>query len=108
MSHDSIHIIKASLSDATMLSRVIRDSFHDVAERFHLTLKNCPTHPSNCTKEWITSDLTKGKAYYILEDHIPVGCVALEKASQELYYLERLAVLPKQRRKGFGRLPKTL
>jgi N-acetylglutamate synthase-like GNAT family acetyltransferase len=32
-----------------------------------------------------------------------VGCVALEKASPDLYYLERLAVLPQYRRNGFGK-----
>ena len=42
--------------------------------------------------------------YYILEnDAIPVGCVALEKANPDLFYLERLAVLPKNRQNGFGK-----
>jgi N-acetylglutamate synthase-like GNAT family acetyltransferase len=31
-----------------------------------------------------------------------VGCVALEQINDEVCYLERLAVLPGQRRQGFG------
>lgn len=40
---------------------------------------------------------------YRLDDNAPIGCVGLEKAGSELCYLERLAVLPKWRRNGFGR-----
>jgi N-acetylglutamate synthase-like GNAT family acetyltransferase len=36
------------------------------------------------------------------DDGQTCGCVALEKASDEVFYLERLAVLPEHRRKGFG------
>jgi N-acetylglutamate synthase-like GNAT family acetyltransferase len=82
---------------------LIRDSFRDVAERFNLTKDNCPKHPSNCTEQWIESALAKGVNYYILEnDKKPCGCVALEQAQPDLCYLERLAVIPDCRRKGFG------
>jgi hypothetical protein len=74
-----------------------------VAERFALTLENCPKHPSNCTDEWVENDFARGVAYYILEsDGTPVGCVALEKANSELCYLERLGILPESRRKALG------
>ncbi|MFX0070233.1 MAG: GNAT family N-acetyltransferase [Candidatus Hermodarchaeota archaeon] len=36
-------------------------------------------------------------------DKNPCGCVALEKANEHTCYLERLAVLPKYRRQGFGK-----
>ncbi len=32
-----------------------------------------------------------------------MGCVGVEKAGDDFYYLERLAVLPQKRRQGLGR-----
>ena len=104
MTAETIHIRAAGFADVPVLSGLIRVSFRDVAERFSLTLENCPKHPSNCTDEWIENDFARGVAYYILEsDGAPVGCVALEKANPDLCYLERLGVLPQSRRKGFGK-----
>jgi N-acetylglutamate synthase-like GNAT family acetyltransferase len=104
MTDPTTHIRVAGSADIPVLSGLIRLSFRDVAERFALTLENCPKHPSNCTDEWIENDFARGVAYYILEDGgTPVGCVALEKANPDLCYLERLGVLPQSRRKGFGK-----
>jgi N-acetylglutamate synthase-like GNAT family acetyltransferase len=104
MTDPTIYIRVAGSADIPVLSGLIRLCFRDVAERFALTLENCPKHPSNCTDEWIESDLARGVAYHILEDDgTAVGCVALEKANPDLCYLERLGVLPQSRRKGFGK-----
>jgi N-acetylglutamate synthase-like GNAT family acetyltransferase len=93
----------ATNNDIPLLTKLVRDSFRDVALRFNLTYENCPTHPSNCTKEWIESALKKGIKYYILEKkNVPCGCVALERAQPDVCYLERLSVLPQFRRNGFG------
>jgi N-acetylglutamate synthase-like GNAT family acetyltransferase len=100
----TLHIREANSDDVPVLSGLIRHSFRDVAERFRLTRDNCPKHPSYCTDDWIDTDFARGVTYYILErGGTPVGCVALEKASPDLYYLERLAVLPQYRRNGFGK-----
>ena len=89
--------------DIDVLAEIIQDSFLDVAERFGLTPQNSPTHPSNCRSEWIIREMNRGVAYYILEvGEQAAGCVALEKINDEVCYLERLAVLPEQRRQGFG------
>lgn len=94
---------EAGEKDAELLAGIISRSFQDVARRFGLTPENCPKHPSNCTPEWIRDDLKRGVKYTIAEqDHIPVGCFALEAPSPELRYLERLAVLPERRRQGVG------
>jgi ribosomal protein S18 acetylase RimI-like enzyme len=101
---ETTYIRAAGSTDVPVLSGLIRVSFRDVAERFALTLANCPKHPSNRTDEWIENDFARGVAYYIFEsDGTPVGCVALEKANPDLCYLERLGVLPQSRRKGFGK-----
>ena len=104
MSDPDIRIRKAGVADITLLSRLIRDSHRDVAERFGLTSANCPKHPSNCTDEWIEKDLARSVAYFIMEfNSIPVGCAAIEQASPDACYLERLSVLPDQRKTGLGK-----
>ncbi len=90
--------------DIAVLTEIIRGSFRDVADRFGLTQENCPKHPSNCTVDWVQGDMDRGVTYFIFEDDgLASGCVALEPAGSELCYLERLAVRPPQRRRGFGR-----
>ena len=104
MTKESINIQEADRHEVSLLSDLIRVSFRVVAERFNLTPENCPKHPSNCTDNWIRNDLRRGVKYYTIEfNGAKIGCVALEKATQELCYLERLAVLPKYRRNGFGK-----
>jgi len=95
----------ATIDDVSILSGLICHSYRDVAQRFGLTPKNCPKHPSNCTDDWIRNDLARGVSYYILEHNgLAAGCAALETPDPDLGYLERLAVLPASRRKGFGRI----
>lgn len=90
--------------DIGVLTETIRTSFRDVADRFGLTPETCPTHPSNCTSQWVRGDMDRGVTYFILEDEgIAVGCAALERADSGEYYLERLAILPDRRRRGLGR-----
>ena len=46
---------------------------------------------------------SRGVQYFILYvDEKPVGCVAIEKPSADVCYLERLSVLPEMRGKHFG------
>ncbi len=103
MNGNVTRIRKAKVSDVSVLSGLIRGSFHDVAERFGITPENCPKHPSNCTDKWIENDFIRGVSYYILEnDGLSQGCVALEKSGLDTFYLERLAVLPEARGRGCG------
>lgn len=97
-------IRQANKADIDTLVTLLRSSFRDVAERFELTIENCPKNPAFCKNERVESDLDRGLRYYVLEkDSHPCGCVAIEKASPEVCYLERLAVLPQHRRKGYGK-----
>jgi N-acetylglutamate synthase-like GNAT family acetyltransferase len=90
--------------DIQVLAETIRRSFQDVAERFGLTQENAPRHPSNCTVDWIQKDMERGVTYFAIENenHV-VGCVALELANTKVCYLERLAVIPDQRARSFGK-----
>jgi len=90
--------------DIGVLVETTRKSFQDVALRFDLTQENAPRHPSNCTEDWIEKDMERGVTYFVMEnENIVVGCIALELANSEVCYLERLAVLPNQRRRCFGK-----
>ncbi len=98
---DSIR--RAGLGDAADLARLIACAFQEVARRFALTPGNAPTHPSNCRPEWVASDLDRGVSYFLASrDQAGLGCVALESASPEICYLERLAVHPDVQRQGLG------
>jgi N-acetylglutamate synthase-like GNAT family acetyltransferase len=97
-------IREASVEDIHLLTSLIRESFSDVAERFSLTPDNCPTHPSFCTPQWVESAMDKGIRFYVVESgDEPCGCVAMERHDDQVCYLERLAVLPRFRRRGFGK-----
>ena len=100
----SFKIRTCTNEDILSLVETIRRSFKDVAERFGLTQENAPRHPSNCTVDWVQKDMARGVTYFVIENenHV-VGCVALELANSEICYLERLAVLPDQRQRGFGK-----
>jgi GNAT superfamily N-acetyltransferase len=99
----AVSITKAGSADISKLSGIIRHAYKDVAQRFSLTPENCPKHPSNCTDEWVQSDLDRGVIYYVLERNQDIcGCTAMEKAGPDICYLERLSILPKYRRKGLG------
>jgi ribosomal protein S18 acetylase RimI-like enzyme len=90
--------------DIDVLVETVRGAFKDVAERFGLTEENCPRHASNCTADWIEKDMERGVIYYVLENEGRVaGSAALEPVRPGLCNLERLAVLPDQRKRGFGR-----
>jgi N-acetylglutamate synthase-like GNAT family acetyltransferase len=96
-------IKKATLNDREVVATIIRNSFCDVARRFALTKDNCPKHPSNCTSSWIEADVLRGVQYSVLYlDENPIGCVAIEKPSSDVCYLERLSILPEMRGRHFG------
>lgn len=104
MNGNSMQIRESDSHEVSVLAGIISESFRDVAQRFGLTPENCPKHPSNCKADWVEDDLRRGVSYYMLDyENAPIGCVALEKADTDQFYLERLSVLPGYRRRGFGR-----
>ena len=98
-----IKIREAKNYDIKLLSNIICASHKDVAQKFNLTIENCPTHPSNCSVDWIEKDFARGVQYYIFEySGIAKGCVSLEHINADICYIERLSVLREYRRHGFG------
>ena len=103
MNPETIIIRSVQQDEKQTLAELIRRSYRDVAKRFELTVENCPKHPSNCTESWIAKDLERGVRYFFAtHQNTAIGCAGLEIATGEIAYLERLAVLPANRRKGVG------
>jgi len=82
---------------------VIADSFRTVAVEFNLTKDNCPTHSSLVTLKQLNEMKRKGlKLFGLFEGDAQVGFVAVEKKKHKVFNLEKLAVLPEHRHKGYG------
>jgi N-acetylglutamate synthase-like GNAT family acetyltransferase len=84
---------------------VVRESFSTVAEQFRYTPQNAPTFPAFITGEKLLSEQVKAVRFFgAFEGTDQLGCVALEQAPQEknVFFLERLAVLPRARHRGLG------
>jgi GNAT superfamily N-acetyltransferase len=91
-----------SQHDLKNSAAVIRDSFKTVALEFGLNELNCPTHPSLITLDKLLELKSKAKLFGLFWNNMQVGFVAIEKADDKVYYLDKLAVLPEYRHKGYG------
>jgi GNAT superfamily N-acetyltransferase len=83
---------------------IIQLSFKTVADDFNLTIDNCPSHPSFITYEKLSDLIKKGLIFLglFIED-IQIGFIAIEKANDDLFYIEKLSILPHYRHKSYGR-----
>jgi len=82
---------------------LIRESFKTVARDFNLTKENCQTHPSFVTFDQLIKLHRKGLKFFgLFVDLAQFGFVAVERGNETAYYMEKLAVLPQARHKGYG------
>ena len=83
---------------------VICQGFLTVAKEFGLTEENCPTNGAFMKKERLETERAKGNLMYVaVYEGIIVGFMQLEKSSEELYFLQKLVVLPDYRHLGIGK-----
>ena len=83
---------------------VIREAFAGVAAEFGLTRESCPTNPAFVTRERLEILREKGVLFLgLYKGDRQIGFVAIEKADNGVFYLEKLAVLPLHRHKGYGK-----
>jgi len=85
--------------------RVIRAAFAPVARRFCLTHENCPGNGAFLTEERLKRILARDArlfALYVGEE--ATGYVIAKRKDAEIWYLEKLGVLPEYTRRGFGSL----
>lgn len=99
-------LIREILDDEIESSaRVIRDSYSTVALEFNLTSQNCPTNPAFITQEVLRNLKDKGiNMFGLFVYGIQIGFVAIEKADEKKYYMEKLAVEPQHRHQGYGKI----
>ncbi|MCP4764043.1 MAG: GNAT family N-acetyltransferase [archaeon] len=95
--------------------QIIRKSFLTVALQFNLTEKNAPSNPAYITFERLEQMKNEniklfGLFHYEenekkreIEEKKQIGFLAIEKADDSLYYLEKVAVLPEFRHRGYGK-----
>jgi Acetyltransferases len=84
--------------------QVIREAFATVAKDFNLTETNSPTNPAFTSFEKLLTMKEKGiQLFGLFIDKRQAGFVAIEKAGDSLFYMERLAVLPEFRHDGLGK-----
>lgn len=82
---------------------VIRRSFLTVANEFGLTKENSPTNGAFLEYDKLLDDYKRGiKMFGLFADDKQAGFVALEKKDSDLFCLEKLAVLPEYRHRGYG------
>ena len=83
---------------------VIQESFLTVAGEFNFTEENCPSNPAFTKPEKLEQMRDSGISMFgLFEGGRQIGFVALERATNQLFYIERLAVLPEFRHKGYGK-----
>ncbi|MBI2851059.1 MAG: GNAT family N-acetyltransferase [Chloroflexi bacterium] len=104
MSHNETTI--REITDPTEFAasaRVIRNSFKTVAEEFGLTRESAPTHASFLTVRQLRQLKNRPVKFFgLFLDSRQIGFIAVEKADADLYYIEKLAVLPEHRHGGYG------
>lgn len=85
-------------------AEVIRTSFLTVAKGFGITQEKVPTNGAYIQKERLIEEKAKGQLMYgLFKNEKIVGYMQLEKNREDLYYLQKLAVLPDYRHLGLGR-----
>ena len=97
-------VIKKINAEFEECANVIRNSFITVANEFKITKENAPTNPAFTESDSLMKMKEKGiEMFGAYKDDHCVGFVAIEKASEDSYYMEKLAVLPEYRHNGYGK-----
>ncbi len=100
----SISFDKVSPTMFDECAKIIRDSFITVANDFDLTKENAPTNPAFIEVDALNKMYEKNIDMFIVaKKDAYIGFVAIEKANDEMYYMEKLATVPEYRHKGYGK-----
>ena len=96
------------ITDSTELKnslKIIRKSFATVAAEQNLTRQKVPGHSAFLTWDKLLELQKKATLFGLFLDGTQVGFVGVEKADTDgsIYYMDKLAVLPEYRHKGYGR-----
>jgi diamine N-acetyltransferase len=84
---------------------LLRAAFGTVAKEFGLTEVNAPTNAAFTTVNNLQTHLRNGMMLYgMFSNSKLIGCVAVKKSKADalVFYVERLAVAPEERHRGYG------
>ena len=96
-------ITQLAPDDIPAAAEVIRQAFATVAEAFDLTEENCPANGAFLRDAALAEEQERGTVLYGLSDEDGLsGCMALKRKDEAMFYLEKLAVAPWSRNRGYG------
>lgn len=96
-------IRRLASGDLPLSAQLIRLAFAGVAHEFGLTAQNYPAHGAFLADDALRAEYESGVAMFgIFAQGRQAGFLSLNPV-EGIYYLERLAVLPSERHKGYGR-----
>jgi diamine N-acetyltransferase len=92
-----------SENDIALAADVIRRSFLTVASEMGLTPQSSPSHPAFLADEALLEQLSHGLSLYgLCESEDLVGVVGIAPLDESAFTMEKLAVPPEHRHKGYG------
>jgi ribosomal protein S18 acetylase RimI-like enzyme len=92
-------------TDLSNAVAVLRSAHETVAHQFGFTQETNPTNSAFIDAETLRGQLDKGIELYLMtENHVPVGCIAIEesKTEAETFYIEKVSVVSRHRNRGLG------
>ncbi len=98
-------IKRARLEESETIAALLRTAYHEIAEKYHLSPRVYPAHPSYTTSVQISNEMKSGVEYFFMTRYgQPIGCASVLKVNRDVLFMDRLAVLPSFRGQGCGRL----
>jgi len=90
----------------SLSSKILRESYAAVALDYGLTASNCPSNGAFINDDELQHKKNDRLEYFLaMLDRHPIGFIAIEQAfnTPEIFYIEKVAILPEYRRKGCGK-----
>jgi len=92
------------LKDSKIIAEILNKAFITVAEQYGFTRENAPIFPAFINPDRVEANLSRGLKMYGYEiDGKTAGCAGYSFYKDEIYIIERLAVLPEYRHMGIGK-----
>ncbi|MCL1964541.1 MAG: GNAT family N-acetyltransferase [Firmicutes bacterium] len=99
----AVRISALTEENAAAGADIIRRSFATVAAVLGLTKENCPSNGAFIEDAKLLDEYRRGiEMFGLFDSGRLVGFMALERKDTDLFYLEKLAVLPEFRHNGYG------
>lgn len=96
-------ITQLAPNDIPAVTKVIRQAFVTVTEAFNLMEENCPTNRAFLRDAALAGEQRRETVLYGLSDGDGLsGCTALKREDEATSSLEKLAVIPWSRNRGYG------